>query len=76
VLAFPNVFHFFAHKLTRLSRRGFAFALVFARPFNCFFFWHIKNVSPLTMPLDVLIFIHDSGWTPSSHKSIAIVRRD
>jgi hypothetical protein len=53
VLAFSNVFHFFAYKLTRLSRRGLAFALVFARAFNCFFFWHIKNVSPLAAPLDV-----------------------
>ena len=61
MLAFADVFHFFAHKLTRLSRRGFAFALVFARPFNCFFFRHIKSVSPLTMPLDVLIFTHESG---------------
>ena len=40
MFAFPNVFHFFAHKLARLSRRRFAFALVFACAFNCFFFWH------------------------------------
>ena len=38
MFAFPNVFHFFAHKLARLSRRRFAFALVFACAFNCFFF--------------------------------------
>jgi len=53
VFAFPNVFHFFAHKLARLSRRRFAFALVFARAFDCFFFCHTKNVSPLTTRLDV-----------------------
>ena len=53
VLAFPNVIHFFAHKLARLSRRRFAFALVFARSFDCFFFWHTKSVSPLATRLDV-----------------------
>ncbi len=49
----PNVFHFLAHELARLGRGRFAFALVFARPFDCFFFWHIKMVSPPIMPLDV-----------------------
>ena len=53
MFAFPNVFHFFAHKFAGLSRRRFAFALVFARPFNCFFFWHNRNVSPLAARLDV-----------------------
>jgi hypothetical protein len=46
MFSFSNMFHFFAHELSRLSRRGFAFALVFTRPFNCFFFWHTKIVSP------------------------------
>jgi hypothetical protein len=36
-----------------LSAGRFAFALVFARPFNCFFFWHNRNVSPLAARLDV-----------------------
>ena len=53
VFAFPNVFHFFAHKLARLSAGRFAFALVFARSFDCFFFWHNKMVSPLALGLDV-----------------------
>jgi hypothetical protein len=53
MFTFPNVFHFFAHKLARLSRRRFAFALVFSRAFNCFFFWHNRNVSPLAARLDV-----------------------
>jgi hypothetical protein len=53
VFAFPNMFHFFAHKLARLSGRRFAFALILARAFNCFFFWHNKMVSPLTALLDV-----------------------
>ena len=53
MFAFPDVFHFFAHELARLSGRRFAFALVFARAFTCFFFWHNRNVSPLAGRLDV-----------------------
>jgi hypothetical protein len=53
MFAFPNVFHFFAHKLTRLGGRRFAFALVFVRAFDCFFFWHNKIISPLATLLDV-----------------------
>ena len=53
MFAFPNVVHFFTHKLACLSRRRFAFALVVSRAFQCFFFWHIKSVSPLTTSLDV-----------------------
>jgi hypothetical protein len=53
MFAFPNVFHFFAHKLARLSAGRFAFALVFARAFQCFVFGHIKSVSPLATSLDV-----------------------
>jgi hypothetical protein len=53
VFAFPNVFHFFAHKLARLSGRRLAFALIFARAFNRFFFWHNKMISPLATRLDV-----------------------
>jgi hypothetical protein len=36
-----------------LSAGRFAFALVFVRAFNCFFFWHNRNVSPLAARLDV-----------------------
>jgi hypothetical protein len=54
VFAFPNVFHFFAHKLTRLSAWRFAFAFVLACSFDCFFFWHNKMASPLAAPLDVI----------------------
>jgi hypothetical protein len=53
VFAFANVFYFFAHKLARLSRRRLAFALIFARAFNWFFFWHNKMISPLATRLDV-----------------------
>jgi hypothetical protein len=53
MFAFPNVFHFFAHKLPRLGGRRFAFALILVRTFNCFFFWHNKMVSPLERRLDV-----------------------
>ena len=53
VFALANVFHFFAHELTGLSAGRFAFALVFARAFNCFFFWHNNMVSPLATLLDV-----------------------
>jgi hypothetical protein len=53
VFTFPNVFHFFAHKLARLSGRRLAFALIFARAFNWFFFWHNKMISPLATRLDV-----------------------
>jgi hypothetical protein len=47
------VFHFFAHKLASLSTGRLAFALIFARAFNRFFFWHNKMVSPLDTRLDV-----------------------
>ena len=53
MFAFPNVVHFFTHELACLSRRRFAFALVFSRAFQCFLFWHIKSVSPLATGLDV-----------------------
>jgi hypothetical protein len=53
MFALPNVFHFFAHKLASLSAGRHAFTLVFARAFNCFFFWHNKMVSPLNGRLDV-----------------------
>ena len=54
MFAFPDVFHFFAHKLARLSGRRLAFALVFARAFNYFFFWHNKRITPLAARLDVI----------------------
>jgi hypothetical protein len=54
VFAFPNVFHFFAHKLARLGGRRLAFALIFARAFNWFFFWHNKMISPLATRVDVI----------------------
>ena len=53
MLAFSNVFHFFAHKLACLSAGRFPFTLVLARAFNCFFFWHNKMVSPLEERSDV-----------------------
>ena len=53
MFAFPNVFHFFAHKLARLSGRRLAFALILVRAFNWFFFWHNKMISPLATHLDV-----------------------
>jgi hypothetical protein len=53
MFAFPNVFHFFAHKLASLSAGRHAFTLLFARTFNCFFFWHNKMISPLEGRLDV-----------------------
>jgi hypothetical protein len=43
MFAFPNVFHFFAHKLAGLSAGRLAFALIFARAHNWFLFWHNKN---------------------------------
>jgi hypothetical protein len=54
VFAFPNVFHFLAHKLPSLSAGRLAFALVLARAFNYFVFWHNKMVSPLEARLDVI----------------------
>ena len=53
MFAFPDVFHFFAHKLARLSGRRLAFALIFTRAFDYFFFWHNKMITPLATPLDV-----------------------
>jgi hypothetical protein len=53
VFTFANVFHFFAYELAGLSAGRFAFALVFARALNCFFFRHNKMVSPVAVGLDV-----------------------
>jgi hypothetical protein len=53
MFSFSNMVHFFAHEFSRLGAGGFAFALVFTCPFNWFFFWHIKIVSPLVGRLDV-----------------------
>ena len=53
MFALPNVFHFFAHKLARLSGRRLAFALIFARAFNYVFFRHNKMISPLERCLAV-----------------------
>jgi hypothetical protein len=53
MFSFSNMFHFFAHELSRLGAGGFAFALVFTRSFNCFFFWHTRIVSPPGEHLDV-----------------------
>jgi hypothetical protein len=53
MFAFADVFHFFAHKLARLSGRRFALALVLARAFYCFFFWHNKRITPLERCLAV-----------------------
>lgn len=53
MLAFSDVFHFFAHKLASLSAGGLAFALVLSRTLDHFFFRHNKKVSPLTVRLDV-----------------------
>jgi hypothetical protein len=47
MFAFANMFHFFAHEFARLGGRRQTFAFVFTRPFDCFFFWHCKIVSPL-----------------------------
>src|SRR5205814_947228 len=54
VFAFPDVFHLFADKLASLGGRRLAFALVFARAFNRFFFCHNKMVSPFATRLDVI----------------------
>jgi hypothetical protein len=54
MFAFTNMFHFLAHKLACLSTGRFAFALIFARAFNCFFLWHDKMVSSLTELSDVI----------------------
>jgi hypothetical protein len=53
MFAFADVFHFFAHKLARLSGSRLAFALVLARAFYCFFFWHNKRITPLERCLAV-----------------------
>src|SRR6266550_3154422 len=53
MFAFPNMFHFFAQKFAGLGGRRFTFALVFTRPFDWFFLWHGKIVSPLARYLDV-----------------------
>ena len=54
MLTLSDVFHFLTHELPGLSGRRFAFALVFTRSFNWFFFWHNKIVSLLRPHLDVM----------------------
>src|SRR6266480_2987405 len=65
MFAFPNMFHFFTHEFAGLGRRRLGFALIFARPFDWFFFWHTKNVSPLAARLDVM-----KGHRPSPDLSL------
>ena len=69
MFALPNMFHLFANKLAGLSAGRFAFALVLARAFNCFFFWHNKMVSPLAVRLDVISNRRYSGATIASQLS-------
>src|SRR5207244_12771319 len=70
MFAFSNVFHFFVHKLARLSAGRFAFTLVFVRSFNCFFFWHNRMVSPLVTCLDVDDYVGRSATTVSLSETI------
>ena len=65
MFAFPNMFHFFTHEFPGLGGRRLAFALIFARPFDWFFFWHTKSVSPLAARLDVA-----NGHRPSPDLSL------
>jgi hypothetical protein len=60
MFSFSNMFHFFPHKFSRLGAGGFAFALIFTRPFNWFFFWHTKIVSLLGGHADVTKTV--TGW--------------
>jgi len=68
MFAFPDVFHFFAHKLASLGGRRLAFALVLAGSFYWFFFWHNKMVSPLATRLDV---INNGRYAESRHRQSA-----
>jgi hypothetical protein len=45
MLAFANVVDLLTHKLARLSRGGFALALVLTRPCDRFYFWHGLSLS-------------------------------
>lgn len=74
MFAFPNVFHFFAHKLARLSAGRFTFTLVFVGSFNCFFFWHNKMVSPLVICLDVEDCVGRSATAMSLSETILWTR--
>ena len=40
MFSLANMFHFFADKFARLSRRRLSFSLVFTSPFECLLFWH------------------------------------
>src|SRR5262249_4695759 len=51
VFAFPNVFHFFTHKLASLGAGRLAFALIFTRAFNYIFFWHNKRGFAFNQPV-------------------------
>ena len=54
MFAFADVLHFLPYEFARLGGRRFAFALVLAGPFDCFFLWHINVVSLPGDSLDVL----------------------
>jgi hypothetical protein len=41
MLAFPDVFYFLAHKLSRLGAGRFAFPGIFSRSFDCLLFRHM-----------------------------------
>src|SRR6059058_4799217 len=46
MFAFANMFHFLAHEFACLGGGRFAFAFVFTRPFDWFFFRHTNSFAP------------------------------
>ena len=61
MLAFADVLHFFAHKFSRLRRHRLSLPRVFARPFDCFFFWHNIQISSGVSFLDLAAPAWDVG---------------
>ena len=71
MFALPDVFHFLANELTRLSGRRFAFALIFACSFDGFF-WHDKVVSLLELCMDVTKTVVDPKSLLGTAKALSV----
>ena len=87
MFAFPNMFHFFAHEFARLGGRRFAFALVLARTFDRFFFWHTKDCFAPNRTFGCnevctrdrhlgLLQLHDDTWFADSTWTKATVKKN
>lgn len=53
MFSLANMFYFLAHEFARLRGWRFAFSRIFARPLDCFPFWHGTKITQQRRFLDV-----------------------